>query len=177
MAQTLGQYLIAEAIPEDMRDDSRVFNKKSSGRFFQELAEKHPEKYSKVLKSLMDISRVAGTEQGGMASVRLKDLRLPSKVMDYRNKLGGHIYAIQQNPRATSAQKNESIVNLMRTEMPKIQEMINTETAKGDNALGESIKHGFRGNPVQLTQLLFGDMLVADQKGRAIPVPGMKGYG
>jgi len=177
MANTLGQYLIAEAIPEDMRDDSRIFNKKSSGRFFQELAEKHPEKYSKVLKSLMDISRVAGTEQGGMASIRLKDLRLPPKVREYRDQLGGHIYAIQQNPRATAAQKNEGIVNLMRKEMPKIQEMINKETSKGDNSLGESIKHGFRGNPVQLTQLLFGDMLVADQKGRAIPVPGMKGYG
>jgi intein/homing endonuclease len=177
MAQTLGQHLLNDIIPEDMRDDSRVFNKKGSRRFFQELAEKHPESYSKVLKGLMDISRVAGTEQGGLASVRLQDLRLPEKVKEYRNKIKGHITAIQQDPRSTAEQKNASIVGLMRKEMPKIQEMVNASTSGGDNALGESIKHGFRGNPVQLTQLLFGDMLVADQKGAAIPVPGLNGYG
>jgi DNA-directed RNA polymerase subunit beta' len=177
MPKTLGQLLLSDAIPEDMRDDSRVFNKKTSGRFFADLAEKHPEKYADVLHSLNGISRIAGTEEGGMASIRLQDLGLPPKVQEYRNNLRGRITAIQQDPRATSKTKNESIVSLMRTEMPKIQTMINEETSKGDNTLGESIKQGFRGNPVQLTQLLFGDMLVADQKGKAIPVPGLNGYG
>ena len=177
MASTLGQLLIADAIPEDMRDDSLVFTKKSSRKFFSELAEKHPDKYAEVLQRLNSISRTAGTEEGGMASIRLDDLHLPESVQQYRNKLRGRITAIQQDPRATAEHKNEAIVNLMRQEMPKIQEMINKETSKGDNSLGESIKQGFRGNPVQLTQLLFGDMLVADQKGRAIPVPGLNGYG
>lgn len=177
MASTLGQLLIADAIPEDMRDDSLVFTKKSSRKFFTDLAEKHPDKYAEVLHRLNSISRTAGTEEGGMASIRLDDLHLPEAVQQYRNNLRGRISAIQQDPRATAEHKNEAIVNLMRQEMPKIQEMINKETSKGDNSLGESIKQGFRGNPVQLTQLLFGDMLVADQKGRAIPVPGLHGYG
>jgi len=177
MPNTLGQLLLYDAIPEDMRDDSRVFNTGASNRFFTELAEKHPEKYADILHSLNGISRIAGTEEGGMASIRLQDLGLPAKVKEYRNNLRGRITAIQQDPRTTSEVKNDSIVKLMRAEMPKIQSMINEETSKGDNTLGESIKQGFRGNPVQLTQLLFGDMLVADQKGRAIPVPGLNGYG
>lgn len=175
--QTLGQILINDAIPEDMRDDKRVFNKKTSSEFFQELAEKHPDEYVDVLKHLTDVSRVVGTEYGGPASISLSDLKLPPRIREYRKQLKRRVAAIAQNPGWTKEQKNEKIIGMMRKAMPTIQKNLQDEVFERDNAFGEQIKHGFRGNPVQMTQLMFGDMLVADHKGDPLPIPGMHGYG
>jgi len=43
-------------------------------------------------------------------------------------------------------------------------------------SLAISAKHGFRGDAHQLSQVLVGDLLLADSKGRTIPVPGLHGY-
>jgi len=107
--QTLGQILINDAIPEDMRDDKRVFNKKTSSEFFQELAEKHPDEYVDVLKHLTDVSRVVGTEYGGPASISLSDLKLPPRIREYRKQLKRRVAAIAQNPGWTKEQKNERL--------------------------------------------------------------------
>ena len=66
MAQvtTIGRELLDDAIPSDLKDKTREFNKKTVGNFFQELAEKHPEEYVEVLQKLTNISRQAATEYG-----------------------------------------------------------------------------------------------------------------
>jgi DNA-directed RNA polymerase subunit beta' len=175
--RTLGQILVNDAIPEDMRDDARVFNKKNSNAFFEELAHKHPDKYVDVLKSLTDISRVAGTEYGNQASISLRDLKIPPRIKEYRKGIQTRIQAVAQNPNLSREQKNDKIVSIMRKAMPNIQKNLESEVFERDNAFGEQIKHGLRGSPVQLTQLLFGDMLVADHKGNPLPIPGLHGYG
>ena len=174
---TLGRLLVNRVVPKDMRDPERVFDKKDANVFFQDLAEEHPDEYVDVLRRLSDISRMVATEYGDTASLRLRDLKLPPRTKQYRNELRSRIHGIAQDPGLTSEQKNDKIVATMRKAMPTIQKTLETEVFSRDNAYGDSIKHGFRGSPVQLTQLLFGDMLVADHKGRPIPIPGLHGYG
>jgi len=174
---TLGRILIDQAIPESMREPGRVLNKKTSSAFFQELAEKHPDDYVTVLKRLSDISRVVATEYGGTSSLRLTDLRLPPKTKAYRKQLQEKIRAISQSNALTSAQKDEQIMSTMQKAMPTIQKTLLAELETRPNAYGEMVKQGLRGSPTQLTQLLFGDMLVADHRDRPVPIPGMHGYG
>jgi DNA-directed RNA polymerase subunit beta' len=176
MAQTLGQMLINEAIPEDMRDDSRIFNKKQARAFFKELAEKHPEEYVDIQDKMVNLARMAVTDYGGISSPSLNDLKVPPALQKYRDQLKSKLFAIYEHDGLNPEQKNEAVVKLMRAELPKIQDMVQKETFTGDNSLAEAIRHGFRGSPVQLTQLLFGDALVADQKGRPLPTPGLHGY-
>jgi DNA-directed RNA polymerase subunit beta' len=177
MSTTLGQEMLREIVPEDMWEEGADFNKKYAKKFFKKLAEEHPEEYVDIQKKMMDLSRIAITDYGDITSPSLNDLRLPPKAKEYRNKIRSQIYAIQESDTLSPEKKNEAVVNLMRKEMPKIQKAVEDSTFTGENSIAESIRHGFRGSPVQLTQLLFGDMLVADQKGQAIPVPGMHGYG
>jgi DNA-directed RNA polymerase subunit beta' len=174
---TLGKLLVEQAIPEDMRDQDRVFNKKSTGVFFQELAEKHPDTYIDVLQRLSNISRVVATEYGGPASVHLKDLRLPPRTKAYRKELRGKVHQISQDPSLSPQQKQEGIVTTVRRAMPTIQKMLMGELSGRDNAYGLAVEQGFRGSPTQLIQMMFGDMLVADHRGRPVPIPGLHGYG
>ena len=175
--QTIGRLMVSSVIPEDMQDASRVFNKKGSSAFFEDLAVLHPDKYAEVLQRLNNISRIAATDYGGVSSVGLEDLKLPPRTKAYRKELRDKIKDIAQNPALTKTAKNDRIVGLMRKAMPTIQSMLEKEMVGRDNAFGMGVQQGFRGNPVQLTQMLFGDMLVADHKGRPIPIAGVHGYG
>jgi len=150
---------------------------KSSSQFFQELADKHPEKYVDVLQNLNNVSRVAGTEYGGPASLRLEDLELPPRTKAYRKELRGRIREIAQNPSMSADTKQKRIVDTMKKAMPTIQSMLMKELEGRDNAYGLALSQGFRGSPTQVIQLMFGDMLVADHKGRPVPIPGLHGYG
>ena len=62
---TLGRFLVNEALPEDLRDDSRILDKKGLSDLMRQLALKHPDKYVEVSKKLSDIGREASTEGGG----------------------------------------------------------------------------------------------------------------
>jgi hypothetical protein len=174
---TIGRLLVNNAIPERLRDVERVFNKDGSSDFFRTLATDHPEEYIEVLHKLNGIARIAGTEYGGIASVRLQDLRLPPRIKEYRKEVRAKVAAIAQDPTMPRNEKNEKIVAYMRKVMPTIQKNLNEELKGRDNSFALGLEQGFRGNPVQIAQLMFGDMLVADHKGRAIPIPGLHGYG
>ena len=175
--QTIGRILVGAAIPADMQDPERVFDKKTAGAFFAELARRHPDKYADVLQNLNNISRAVGTETGGMASIKLSDLQTPPRLKEYRKQLRGRIHAVSQDPSLSMKQKNDKIVSTMHKALPTIHKNIAQEVYGRDNAFGQSVKLGVRGSPSQLAQILFGDMLVADHKGRPIPIPGLHGYG
>ena len=177
MATTLGKLLVEEAIPADMRDKERVFNKKGTVDFFQRLAEEHPDEYADVLQRLLDISRLVATEYGGMASLKLRDLRLPPRTKEYRSKLRAKVKEISQDPSLTADQRQTKIVALVRSAMPKVQDMLEKEFRGRDNAYGEGVLNGLKGSMQQLRQIVFGDMLVADHKGRPVPIAGLRSYG
>jgi len=174
---TIGKHLVRQSLPEDLRDDNRELDKKGMNALLAELAEKHPDKYVDVLKKLMDISRTAVTERGRDASFDIKHLRAPAKAVQFRKALRTEIKAVQQDPNLTLEQKNAQIIGIMKGVTDSVQKMVVDEGVSENNPFALSVKKGFRGNPAQLTQMLFGDLLVADHKGRAIPIPGLHGYG
>jgi len=174
---TIGRLLVDRSIPEDLKDTDRIFNKTGVSDFFTQLATNHPDRYVDVLHKLNEVSRIAGTEYGNAASIKLKDLKLPPRIKAYRKEIRNKVQEIAQNPSITRHQKNERIVKYMTKVMPTIQANLQEELKGRDNSFSLGLEQGFRGNPVQIVQLLFGDMLVADHKGRPIPIPGLHGYG
>jgi DNA-directed RNA polymerase subunit beta' len=176
MATTIGKILVNEALPDDMRDDARVLDKKGAQALFQELAERYPERYIDILQRTNNIARMVATEYGGEASLSLEDFRIPEKVKQYRDGVRKKIHNISQDRLLTPEQKEKAIVSLVRKTMPEVQKLVEEEALKGNNAFAKSIAHGYRGSPVQLTQLLYGDQLSVDHKGRIQPVPGLHSY-
>ena len=138
-ATTLGRLLVEKAIPKEMRDRERVFNKKSTSAFFQELAEKYPEQYVDVLQRLNNISRVAGTEYGGPASVRLQDLDLPPRTKAYRKELRAKVHTIAQDPKLSAQGKQKKIVDVVRKAMPTIQSMLAKEMKGRENIYAQGL--------------------------------------
>ena len=175
---TIGRTLLQDAVPPELRASLPAeFDKKGTQAFFKELAEKQPEQYIDVLQRLMGIAQLAGTEYGGVASLRLKDLRTPAAARKMRDGLRQQVQVIAQDPDLDSREKNERIIALVGKQVEGIHTAVRDEADRDGSAFALSIKKGYRGSPAQLTQLLFGDLLMADQRGRTMPLAGLHGYG
>ena len=174
---TVGRLLVQDALPEDMQADIGVLDKAGVRRLFTRLAEQHPDEYVDTLHRLMSIAADTATTYGGEASVSLEDLRTPPQARAYRKQLQARLDAIYQDPKLTPQQKNEQVMLIMRRAIPVVGKKVEQEAFERGNRFAKSIRHGFRGSPAQLRQLLFGDMLVVDHKERPLPVAGLHGYG
>ena len=67
------QILLQEAIPEDVFDPEDTYDKASLSKLSARIADKHPEKYAKILKRVQDIGLNNAYLQGAMASVRAEN--------------------------------------------------------------------------------------------------------
>lgn len=178
MVTTVGKMMLQEAVPADMRASMPAeFDKKTSQAFFKELAERQPDAYVETMQRLMNIAKAAGTEYGGVASLRLRDLRLPAAARASREQLRQQVRVIAQDPELDFKEKNKRITALVGGQVDAIHQHVRDEADKDGSAFALSIKKGYRGSPAQLTQLLYGDLLMADHRGRTIPVAGLHGYG
>ena len=172
---TPGQLLLRSLVPEDITVPDSM-DKKSVSGMFQELAEKHPDKYVDVLKALNDEARFAATTYGREASIGLSDFETPPKTFKARELLKKQINQIAQSKQISAKDKNEKIVALLRDQADTLRHDAVSEAADRGSSLALAAKHGFRGNTLQASQLLYGDVLLADHKGRPVPIPGLHGY-
>ena len=83
---TIGQIMVNDALPEELKDYSRTLDSKASTALMQSLAEKHPDKYKEVAKKLYDVGREVSYSSGGF-SFGLKDLREPKSSIEAKMKL------------------------------------------------------------------------------------------
>jgi hypothetical protein len=173
--QTLGQLLVRDILPEDIPSD-RVLDKGGVSVLFTELAEKYPDRYVDIMKELNDFSEMSASGYGNGSSIRLKDLKLPPRIKEYRNRLQERIHKITQS-NLPMEQKSDKLVELMRGVVSDVQDKLITEAYDSGNNFAITAKHGIKGNPLQLAQLLIGDLMVTDHKGRPIPIPGVHSYG
>jgi len=174
---TIGKELLKDAVPQDMHADLPVFTKKTSSEFFAKLAAKHPEQYADILFNLSKLGAESAEFNGREASLGLDDIRAMPEVRKLKESVLKDIDAITQDPVLDPEVKASKVVKYLTDRGPDLRETVTDIAAKNGNSLAIAAKHGFRGNPVQLAQILFGDILVADHKGRPIPIPGLRGYG
>jgi len=71
METTIGNLLVNEALPEDLRDYRRVWDKKTARAVMREVAERHPDEYPETVQKLMRVGQSAAT--AGDFSFSLKD--------------------------------------------------------------------------------------------------------
>lgn len=171
---TVGQLLINDALPDDVRDDRRVLDKKGLAALLRDVAHKHSDKYRDVVRTLNELGADFATTTG--VSFSIKDF-LPSAA---KQRIAADVRAfvsrIAQKPGLTEAQRNKEIVNYLASRMDEMRGSTFDESVRDNNHFAEAIVSGARGNKANLSSLRGADLMVLDHKDRPIPVPIVHNY-
>lgn len=173
---TLGQLLINQALPEDLRDENRVLDKKGLFALLDKVAEQHPDKYREVSKKLADIGREAAFTTGSH-SFGLKHIRQSMAGRKMRQELGAELERIYENPDLDDKAREEQILLTVGKRQRTLSDEVLQEALDTDNPLGRQLKGAGRGNKFGLSSLLGGDLLYTDHSGKIVPIPVLRSYG
>lgn len=172
---TVGQLMIDQVLPEDMRGQNRVLNKQGLRDLMRELAVKHPEQYREVSHDLARIGMQVAYTTGGN-SFGLQHLLPAASAVAARKKLRQQINALLDNDDLTDAQRDELILKYTGRLGDQQSKAIYEESLAEDNPLAYQVLSGSRGNPMNLASLRGSDLLYTDHRNRALPVPIMHSY-
>jgi len=172
---TLGQHLVNETLPDDMRDYDRVLDKKGLSSLLREVAEKHPDKYREISHKLLEIGSRASQESGGMA-FGVKHLGKARAAVKTRQKLTNALAKILDRDDLDDRRREELIVRAIGREIEPQQEAILKESLEEGNPLALQVLSGSRGNKMNLASLRGSDMLYVDHRGRPLPIPILRSY-
>lgn len=172
---TVGQILVNETLPEEMRDYNRVLDKKGMHSLLQEVARKHPDKYREVSFKLNQIGQRAAQDQGGM-SFGMQHLRRSKAANAVRRKIQANIERILEDDSLNDKERADRIVRVVGKEMSPQQKAILEEAIENKNPLAMQVLSGSRGKPMNLASLLGSDMLYSDHRDEVIPIPVLRSY-
>ncbi len=172
---TLGQVLINDALPKEMRDYSRVLDKKGMTNLLREVAQKHPDKYRDVSFRLQQVGGDSAQESGGM-SFGLQHMRRSRAATETRQRIRTEMSRVLKQVDLSDEQRRDLIVLAASKEMKPQQEAIFKEALAEGNPLALQVLSGSRGNQMNLASLLGSDLLYSDHRDRPIPIPVLHSY-
>jgi len=176
MRTTVGQMLINEILPEELRDHNRVIDKKSIRVLLRLVATQYPEKYNEIASKLMKLGGEVSTAHGREASLTLDSLRLGPEAGKLRAALDKTVEAIIHAPGMSDEARDKRIVMAVGRASQKIRDTNLKEQLKLRNPLAMQVNSGARGNPSQFSTLNVGDLLVTDHRDKEIPIPITHSY-
>lgn len=171
---TVGSMLVNEALPEDMRKEQRVLDKKGVHALFMELAEKHPEKYKDVLQHLSKVGERVGWTEG--VSVSLADLYDMQSKKAIIGKARRQVFEIVEDDSLTPEERKEKIVDTLLPVASELQNAVMEEAEKRGSSYAKQIASGARGKKSSLASLAGADLLATDQADQFIPLPLLNSY-
>jgi len=162
--------MVNEALPPEMRDYTRVLDKKGVVSLLREVAEKHPDKYREIAKKLSDVGRDVSYAAGGQ-SFGLEHLRPTKSVILSRQRLNRRIHSILSNDNWSEEKKEQKIIEATAVEHERLNKEILEDAKAAGNPLADQVISGARGKPANLKRLVGGDMLYVDHHDNVIPFP------
>lgn len=172
---TIGQLVVNHGLPEDLRDYSRVLDKKGLEKLLQHVAEKYPDRYREIVQHLSTVGHRTAYMTGGHSfgpehmqvsiAGKLAQRDLAQKVQE--------IYAKQGTSRE---EREKAVVDLLINSGDKLTSDVYKESLSEHNPLAMQVLSGFRGNATNLRTLRAGDLLYVDHHNRPIPIPILRSY-
>lgn len=172
---TLGQLLINNALPPDMRDYSRVLTKKNMIGLATELAKKYPDKYRDVMKSLQDIGAETAYTTNGL-SLGLDAITPTVSALKKQHEVKQQLRAVLANRNLDDKTRNLKILELTSNAQKELIDAVSKDAEEQDNPLFHQVNAGIKGNKFQLNSLLGADMQYVDHRNEPIPIPVMRSY-
>lgn len=171
---TLGQLLVNEALPPELRNYDRVLDKQGVKALLQDVADKHPEQYRDIAKRLSDVGRDAAFTTGGY-SFGLGSLRQSLAGRKMRIELDAKLRKIYAADKP-DAWKEDQIVTTVGGYQKQLSKDVMEESLQAGNPLARQALSGSRGNHLNLNSLRGADLLYTDHRGRALPIPVLRNY-
>jgi len=175
METTVGQLLINELLPEDMRDYDRVLDKKEVQRIFTDLAERYPDKYGEISQKFHTLATQVTGRRGREASLSLDAFRTPKPVVGLRGELKDKVDKIV-NAGLPEEEKNKAIVAAIADYVDEVEKINYEAGMMEDSPLALQVASGARGNKLQYRSITAGDLLAMDHKDRPVPIPMLSSY-
>lgn len=172
---TVGQLLVNQGLPEDLRDYERVLDKKGIRELMAEAAKKHPDDYSKILRHIMDSARSFASVEG--ASVSLQHLRTAKSKQSIIKKLQRENQKDIDNPQLSDDEREKRIVARTAKIYGELKDAVLAEELGKGSPYAVQTVSGAKGNPGQVSSLVGADLLVADHQNRPVPMPIYSSYG
>lgn len=172
---TAGQLAINELLPPELRDYTRVLDKKGIQQLLQVVAEQHPDKYRDIAHGLSQIGHRSAYHTGGH-SFDLVHLRTAKAAITARQEIERDLQKIYLDPNTSQDQKEQKVIELSMSHQQPLTDAILRESHKEGNPLAEQVTSVGRGNAFGLKSLRGADLMYADHKDRPIPIPIMHSY-
>jgi len=169
MKTTIGQVLVNESLPEDMRDYNRVWDKQTTKKVLKELADKHPELYRTTSHRLLQLGQHTST--AGNFSFSLSDFLPGQTKQKLRKELSRKADAIIDNPKLSPKQKKEKLTILLGDKVDTMVGGVLDEGVKRGSRLAEIIKGGAKGSASQYNTTVGAPLLVLGPDDEPVPVP------
>lgn len=172
---TLGQLLINETLPDDMRDYERVLDKKNMGALATKLAEKYPDRYREIMKKIHDVSKDVAYTTGGL-SMGLQDIRPTFASRHAQIKVRQQMRQILGDTKLSDDERKLRVLKLAAETQKKLIEDVYNEAKDADNPLVHQVIGGGGGNKFSLNSLIGADLQYVDHKDDPIPLPVIHPY-
>lgn len=172
---TVGQFLVNETLPEELRDYERVLDKRGLTDLLREIAQKHPDRYKDISFALNEVGR-QGAQESGSFSFGLRHLKTSKAAEKTRKRVQDRLTKILSRSDLDDTKMGEAIIRAVGSEMKPQQEAIMEEALAADNPLAMQVLAGARGNPMNLSSLLGSDLLYSDHRDEPLPIPVLRSY-
>jgi DNA-directed RNA polymerase subunit beta' len=167
--------MLNQALPTELRKDQHDLDKKGVHKLLQVVAEKHPDAYKNVVKTLNDVGREAAWTEG--VSVSLSGLRTSKAKQVVMAELNQKLDAIREDDSLTDEQRSDAIVELLVPYSGKIADAVVEEAKQeGNNPFYLQVNSGARGKKTEMSSLRGADLLVENQHGKFVPIPITSSY-
>lgn len=172
---TIGQLVVNHALPEGLRDYSRVLNGKGIEALLRKVAEQHPDKYRDVVQALSRVGYHTAQLTGGF-SFGPEHMRPAVAARKYHLDTKKKMAEIYADKTKTDDEKEKALVDYLIDTGDKLTDDIMKESLSEGNPLALQVLSGARGKPMNLRSLRGGDILYVDHHDRPIPIPITRSY-
>jgi len=165
---TVGQILINDALPEDLRDYGRVLDKKNIASMLDKLAKRYPDEYVDVVQRLHELGGLSAYLSGH--TVSLDDLESQPMSPKELSAIKQRIEQFSRSKEPISNRRAELAEYLSGHARAAQQRTLENLRKKG-NPLADQVDSGSRGNPTQLNMMVGAPVMVMDSEGNPVPLP------
>lgn len=171
---TVGNLLVNDALPADMRRSTHALDKDSVHKLFTQIADKHPDKYKDVLHGLSEVGRsVAWTEGSSISLAALSRSAAKDRVMA---PVRAQLKQLLDDDSIDDKTRNSRVIDLLLSTAKPLQDAIYEESKAEGSPFVEQIASGARGKKGNLTSLRGADLLTTGTKNELIPMPILNSY-
>lgn len=168
MQTTVGQLLVNDALPSDLRDYARTLTSKEADAVLAEVARRYPDRYKDISLNLVGLGRNAAYTGG--ATLSLSDMLMPiperQEMLDHVRKQSKAIMADNQLSRE---EKMQALAGVYDKTRKFLTDQTYERGVASDNPFALQVLSRARGNPSQLSALMTSPGNYTDAEGKLIP--------